>query len=435
MERNAEKELETWKTGNRRKPLLIRGARQVGKSWLVEHWGKSAFNSFLKVDLEKNPELKRIFKPDRDVRRICRELELFFQIRIIPGDALVFFDEVQGCPDAITTLRYFFEDLPELHIIAAGSLIEFTLKEVSFPVGRVQVMDMFPMSFSEFLLSRGVTESLKELAKQPAVLSPPVHDMLISELRNYFRVGGMPEAVGVFNDSDSFMDAFDVQKDIIQTYQMDFAKYAGHADIDCLREVLPSVAQQVGQQVKYSSLSTRFSHTTVTKAYRLLETARLIKSVRSVNPSGLPLGASFLNKRFKPLFVDIGLMQNICGVSRQVDFESTQLLDIYRGALAEQFVGQEQLCFLKNGPWYWSNSKKSSTAEVDYCFEQNGAIVPIEVKSGTGGHLKSLTQFLSKFTTDRYGIVFSSRPYARDDTYRIEYLPFYYTGTVFGEQR
>jgi predicted AAA+ superfamily ATPase len=244
----------------------------------------------------------------------------------------------------------------------------------------------------------------------------------------------MPEAVGVFNDSGSFMDAFDVQKDIIQTYQMDFAKYAGHADTDCLREVLLSVAQQVGQQVKYSSLSTRFSHTTVTKAYRLLETARLIKSVRSVNPSGLPLGASFSNKRFKPLFIDIGLLQNICGISRQADFESAQLLDIYRGALAEQFVGQELLCFMKDGPWYWSNNKKSSTAEVDYCFVQNGAIVPIEVKSGTGGRLKSLTQFLSRFTVDSYSIVFSSRPYMRDDTYRIVYLPFYYTGTVFGKQ-
>ena len=267
MERYAFKDIEDWVNKPRRKPLLLRGARQVGKTWLVEELGKQVFDNFLKIDFEESPGFQSLFDGDLDPKKICSELEIRTGIDIKEKKTLLFFDEVQACPRAIIALRYFYEKMPDLHVVAAGSLLEFVLSEISFPVGRIQTMEIQPMNFAEFLLALGYSKAGVLCNSPIAEVSESTHEFLIEQLRVFWLVGGMPECVNVYVNTKSIKSATEVQDEIIETYQLDFNKYRPKTDISCLKAVFSSIAARVGMQIKYTGLANDFTIPTIKKAF------------------------------------------------------------------------------------------------------------------------------------------------------------------------
>jgi len=432
MKRFIDQELLKWKHRKRRKPLIIRGARQVGKTYSIRSFGESHFDMFALADLERNPELHRIFNGNLDAKQIIADLEILLGQKIYPGKTLLFIDEIQACPRAITALRYLYEEMPDLHVIAAGSLLEFAMKDISFPVGRIQFLQLYPLCFVEYLLSIGHNEAARILLEPPKAVSEPVNAFLLEELRRYFFIGGMPESVLSYMESGSMQEAFEVQAEICETYRMDFAKYRPQVNKDCLNSVLTSISQNVGQQIKYSRLATGFSNPTLKKAFDLLAMAKIIAKIPSTDPSGLPIGASSSDKVFKGLMVDIGLMRYLTGMPINIEYQKAELLNIYRGGMAEQFVGQEMLLSQNGSLHYWSRQAKSSSAEVDYLAIIDGQIYPIEVKSGPSGRLKSLHIFLKTYQNCPKGIVFSTGPYGELAQERISFVPLYYAFSATG---
>ena len=427
MERFITKKLIAWKNQHSRKPLILRGARQVGKTWAVNDFGKSYFEGGVHVvDLEKHPDWHRIFEIDLVPERILSELEILLNARIQAERDLLFFDEVQSCPRALMALRYFYENYPELHVIAAGSLLEFAMKEISFPVGRVQFLNLLPMCFAEFLIATGKDRAAELILSPYEKQSENIHQMLLEELRRYFFIGGMPECVKVFAESGRMREAFDIQSDLIRTFREDFAKYAPYSDKRCLNGVLSSTARMVGKQIIYSHLVEGFTNPTIKKAFDLLCMAQVIHKVLAADPSGLPLGASASERKFKAIMVDIGLMHSLCGLPVDVEYRKSDLLAIYQGAMAEQFVGQELLAAGQPELYYWAREAKNSTAEVDFLINKQGRIYPVEVKSGTSGRLRSLHLLLDSHSKIPHGYVLSSQAYAELPDQKLTFLPLYY---------
>lgn len=431
MKRSITEKLIAWKNNPVRKPLLIRGARQVGKTYSIMEFGKNHFSGNThNINFEKNPDLYAIFQQNLDSNRILSELELVLGKRIVPGNDLLFFDEIQECPKAIMALRYFFEEKPELHVIAAGSLLEFALKDISFPVGRLQMLFMHPMSFEEFLLATG-KELLAEKIKQPDSQFPEIVVNLINhEMYSYFIVGGMPECVEIFANTGSFIDAMQIQTDLIATLRQDFAKYAGHADKRCLNSVLNSVARKTGEQIKYTHLADDFSPPTVKKAFELLEMARLFSKVRAASPGGVPLGASASEKIFKTIFLDIGLMSNMNGFYSDKTVPKQKFSSAWNGKMAEQFVGQELRASGNENLYYWVREKRGSSAETDYLIEKEGEVIPIEVKSGKSGKLKSLHLLLSSYSNIETAYVFTEDKYGEIPEQKIKFRPLFCTANL-----
>ena len=431
MERLITKKLLDWKTHKNRKPLIIRGARQTGKTWSVIDFGKSYFEGTVHiVNLEKHFDWHRLFEDDLVTGRILSELEILLNARIVPGEDLLFFDEIQSCPRAIMALRYFYEECPELHVIAAGSLLEFAAKDISFPVGRVQFLNMFPMNFMEFLLATGKTIAADIIQSPPAKQPDSVHTMLLNELRKYFFVGGMPECVKEYIRTGKIHDSFEVQAELGNAYRQDFSKYAPYSDKHCLNAVFSFTAKSVGQQIKYSRMAEGYTNPTIKKAFDLLCLSQVIRKVPSASAAGLPLTVSASERKFKALMVDIGLMQNLCGMPIDIEYVKTDLLTIYQGAMAEQFVGQELLAAGQNELYYWAREAKSSSAEVDFLIVKNGQIHPIEIKNGASGRLKSLHLLLQKYPNIPTGYVFSCAPYSELPEQKLIFLPLYYAYTI-----
>lgn len=431
MERFITHQLVQWKNQERRKPLILRGARQVGKTWAVIDFGRNHFNGHIHVvDLEQHLDWHQIFEKDLVTSRILSELEVFLNARIIPHRDLLFIDEIQSCPRAVMALRYFYEEHPELHVIAAGSLLEFAAKEVPFPVGRVQILNMYPMSYSEYLKAIGKNMAAEIVMSSPSHQPESIHDLLLDELRRYMFIGGMPECVQEYINSGKMRNAFDVQANLINTYRQDFSKYAPYSDKRCMNAVLSSVARNVGKQIKYNRLADSFTNPTIKRAFDLLYLAKLVQKVPSTNPGGLPLGAASSDRRFKALIVDIGLMQSLCGVPVDIEYQKADLLSIYQGAMAEQFVGQEFLASGQDELYYWSREAKSSTAEVDFLITVKGRVYPVEIKSGASGRLRSLHMLLKTYPNCPSGYVFSCAPYSELPEQRLVFLPLYYAYSI-----
>ncbi len=420
-----------WQDDPRRKPLILRGARQVGKTWAVKEFARQQFEDRIHlIDFEKYPDLNKIFAQDLDTRRIICELELFFNRTITPGEDLLFFDEIQSCPRAITALRYFFEDLPNLSVIAAGSLMEFALRDITFPVGRVQFLNLYPMTFTEFLIATNKDMLAQKMVADPLHLPKNIHQILLEQLRLYFFVGGMPECVKTYRDDGKLVNVFAVQENLIQAYRADFAKYAPYSDKRCLNAVLGNLAKAVGNQIKYSHLADSFSSATNKKAFELLTMAQISRKISSTSAAGLPLGASASERKFKALLLDIGLMQSLCGLNVNDQIFNKNLLSIYNGALAEQFVGQELLAGGHERLYYWTRDARNSSAEVDYLIENNGEIIPLEIKSGAAGRLKSLHLLLKSYPDISQGYVLSQRQYSVLPEQKLVFIPLYATSIL-----
>jgi predicted AAA+ superfamily ATPase len=424
MKRLIDAQLDNWRSHPRRKPLIVRGARQVGKTHSIRELGRRAFEHLVHLDFERNPDLATVFQPNLDPKRICLDLEVITGQRLQPGASLLFLDEIQACPRALVALRYFKEQLPDLHVIAAGSLLEFSLKELSFPVGRVQFLEMFPMCFGEYLWEMGREAAAALVMGPPQPVSEAVHEALLEDLRTYLLVGGMPEAVQVFARTGSLLDSADIQAQLLESFRADFPKYAPLADKACLRAVLSSLARGVGQQIKYSRLAEGFSGPTLRRAFDLLCQSRLARKVRSTSPAGLPLEGHASETIFKALFLDVGLMQQLCGLKADLRVGTSDLLDTYRGAVAEQFVGQELLAAGSGELFYWARPQRGSSAEVDYLVSQGSKVVPVEVKSGAGGRLRSLHMLLKEYPACGRPLVFSTALPTSDAT-GPRHLPLY----------
>ena len=433
MERYVFTDLKNWIKKSRRKPLLLRGARQVGKTWLVEELAQQEFTNYVKVDFEENSELASLFNGDLDPQKICAELELRTGVDIVEGKTLLFFDEIQICPRAIMALRYFYEKMPDLHVVAAGSLLEFVYSEIPFPVGRIQFLEIQPMNFSEFLFALNYKKAA-EICNKPVVkVSESTHAFLLEQLRIYWLVGGMPECIKEYMNTKSIKMATEVQDEICETYRMDFNKYKPKTDINCLNTVFSGIAANVGQQIKYTGLAKDFTIPTIKKAYESLSLAHIARKVKSVSSPGIPLEVYSSGKKFKNLFLDIGLMNRIMGIDYNKTLNHKNLLAIYRGQLAEQFVGQEIASVTKNQLYYWARDSKNSNAEIDYLLLSDGKLIPIEVKDGPSGKLRSLHLYRDTYNPP-LSVVFHSGQMGVLENEKIVFLPLYFAGafTRFG---
>lgn len=431
MKRLISKKLLDWQRQKEPKPLIIRGARQVGKSYAVRELGEAHFKNLVTINFEKQTSLNEIFAGDLDIKNIIARLELVLGTRIFPHDTLLFFDEIQRCPRAILALRYFKEDAPEYRVIAAGSLLDFALSEISFPVGRVSWLTLHPMTFLEFLWALGKDALAELIQEEPHALDNAVHQKLLGLVKNFGIVGGMPEVVQDYGNTGSLLKCQNGHRDLIDTYKQDFPKYASKARYPQMLKVIEQIPKYVGQQIKYTSLDRDSRAQEVKEAILLLERAQIIHRVSATSGQGLPLGAEASTKIFKEIFLDIGLMQTLCGIDWQSIPESNDFIVINNGALAEQFVGQEILALQKNvnDLFYWHRNERSSQAEVDFVFAHKGFATPIEVKSSARGHLKSLQLFCDHYKP-KQAFVVSSRPFLQDGD--IAFVPFYFLTGIFG---
>jgi len=393
--------LDNWLKDRNRKPLVIRGARQVGKSTLVQLFAKEHGKDLLDVNLERYPELSDIFNT-KDPDHIIQQIEFLPEMQPVNQNSLLFLDEIQSVPEAIPALRYFYEDKPTLPVLSAGSLMEFVLSDHSFsmPVGRIQYLHMGPMTFSEFLMGIG-EEKLSSfiLNYEPGQsIGDVVHKRLLSLLRSYYFVGGMPEAVSVFSETQSYKQVSPVHNSIIETYLADFPKYIGSRNLNRMRRVFHFIARNVGKKIKYSNISPEDQSGTLKKDIDLLSMARVMGKITHSHCSGLPLHADIDEKVYKPLFLDVGLMNAVCGLDWRVVSQMDDVALINEGAIAEQFVGQHLQNMFSDTLYreltYWLRQGRSSNAELDFVVQIGGHMIPVEVKAGAAGSLKSLHQFM-----------------------------------------
>lgn len=406
--RTIDKYLVEWKESKGHKPLLLRGARQVGKSWAVKNLGRQ-FKYYIEANFEKRKELKTLFQRVSDVHELAAMIGKMYGTPIVAGETLLFLDEIQECAEAIHSLWFFKEDFPELHVVAAGSLLEFALKDLhSFGVGRIRSLFMYPMSFDEFLEAQDKTTWLQ--AKREATPQKPLFDMLHHELVEQFRtfllVGGMPASVAKWIETHDYVLAANEQDDIQQTYYDDFAKYAKKIDPQLLRNTLHSVVTQIGKKFVYSKVQGNTTAEDVKRALQLLSDAGLIKRVVHSAGNGLPLGAESNSKFQKFIYLDSGLLLRILDLelggagplTQEILTEAAaQLVD--KGSLTEMVAGWELVKYSSprgalNNLYWWENLDRSTTAEVDYLLAHNMRVLPIEVKSGISGKMKSMHLFM-----------------------------------------
>ncbi len=427
MERTVDTYLKKWARNNKRKPLIIRGARQVGKTYSVDKLGLS-FKHYVKVDFEETPSLTSLFDGDFDVKKITAEICALKGLPYVSESTLLFFDEIQECPNAIRSLRYYYERLPEISVIAAGSLLEFSIINSSFPVGRVSFYWMYPMTFQEFLIANGMKSLLSYIPRLDA--SDPVptslHSKLLEILKEYYIIGGMPEAVKTFMENSSYTKVAEIHRSIIFSYIEDITKHYPKTDKQLITQIFYNAARHVGKQIKYSKLAigerSDKIKSVLEKFYKIL----VFHPIYASNGE-FPFKTAAHMKLFKLIFLDIGLMQNMCGIRLEKSLLNVDLMAIYEGALAEQFIGQELIASqTTNSPelYYWTRQQQGGEAEIDFLIENN-PIIPVEVKSDKAGRLRSMHQALLQFKHIPYGVVLSTRNVEVLEEQRLKFLPLY----------
>ena len=403
--------LKDWLRSPNRKPLIIRGARQVGKSTLVELLAgdSDAGVELFSVNLERHPLLAQAFN-DGDPRDLLNLMQALPGSQTLSDRSILFLDEIQAAPAALPVLRYFREDMPELPVIAAGSLMEFLLSSHSFsmPVGRIEYLNMGPMTFTEFLAGIGESSlageiggfELDTVGAQRVWPHPVIHKRLMELLKLYLFIGGMPEAVGLYAETRNLGAVSGVHNSIIETYRDDFPKYAARRDLARMLGVFNFAALRAGRKVKYSNIFPDQQSATLRRDIDILAMARVITRVTHSHCSGLPLQADLKQNVFKLLFLDVGLMNAVCGLNWATISGRSEAALVNEGAIAEQFIGQHLSELIAQRPnrdlTYWLREGRSNNAEVDYVAEFGGRIVPIEVKAGRTGTLKSLHQFAAE---------------------------------------
>ena len=428
MKRDIDTKLKKWCQDPAHIPLLLRGARQIGKTYTVKKLAEEHFKNIVEINFELEPFYTDCFQSLNPQDIINRITDISRQ-KITTGETLLFLDEIQNCPQAIMSFRYFKERMPSLHVIGAGSLLEFTLNEVNFsmPVGRVQYLYMKPLSFREYIGALGYEGLLKQLrhASVEEPIDKALHNKFLLLTREYLLIGGMPEAIQAYINTNNFQEAQYKQTILLNTYRNDFGKYAKLSAHKYLQKVFDKTPALVGQQIKYNKIEATMRSRELKEAIACLNNANVVRTIYASSASGLPLQALVNEKKFKLLFLDIGL------VTRATQVAVGQLMNddlnlIHQGSISEQFVGQELLayqdCRVEPQLHYWSRDEIGSQAEVDYLITQESQIIPIEVKSGTTGKLKSLHLFMHEKKL-AFGIRISESPLTFHQ--HILSIPFY----------
>jgi predicted AAA+ superfamily ATPase len=429
--RNIDIELINWKSDEKKKPLLIRGARQIGKTSAIRNLGKQ-FTHFVEVNFDENPEFSHLFDKSLSPDDICQQIAVIKNIPIIENETLLFLDEIQASPKAIGVLRYFYEKKPNLHVIAAGSLLEFTLSEIpSFGVGRIRSVFMYPFSFEEFLVALGENSLLESItsASPSNPLPSLIHQKTIGIVKKFLVIGGMPEAITTYIEKKDFLAVQKVLDDLIVSYQTDFSKYKQKVPSLRIQEVFRAVVQQMGNKFTYSYSNSTLTSNQIREALELLQMSGLVYSITHSSCNGIPIGAEINAKKRKFILLDTGIYQRMLGLDLTSIFIENDTEFINKGTIAELFVGLE---LIKNSPeniisalYYWHRESKSSNAEVDFVIQQGTAIVPIEVKSGTKGAMQSMYKFLEEKKSN-FGIRTSLENFGIVETIRI--IPIYAIG-------
>lgn len=432
LHRTIDSALLKWIRDKRRKPLLLRGARQVGKSSAIRNLG-SKFKYFVEVNFDKNRDINTLFEQNLSPHEICEQLSIIYNTPIIAGETLLFLDEIQSCESAISSLRYFYEDYPELHIVAAGSLLEFALESLtSFGVGRVRSMYIYPFSFEEFMIACGETALWNVIKKASAEkpLLDIIHKKAITLLKKFFVLGGMPEVVSAYTQGANILECLRIMDDLIISYRDDFSKYNKVVPESRISEVFESVVMNSGKQFTYTGAANA-NIKQIKDALDLLIKAGLVIPVTHTSANGIPLGAEINPKKRKMLIFDTGLFQRILGLNLSELILTDDLEVVNKGAIAEIFVGLElqknSSIYTKEELYYWKREAKSSNAEVDYLIQKGEKIIPLEVKAGMRGSMQSMHLFISEKSSD-YGIRCSSENFSSFD--KIKIIPLYAAGLI-----
>jgi hypothetical protein len=401
MKRVLLKHLNQWLVSTDRKPLVIRGARQVGKTWLVRELAKVSGKQLIELNLEKNPSYASLFVSN-DPKQILLNLSVIHNSKIEPEQSILFLDEIQSAPQILSKLRWFAEDMPQLPVIAAGSLLEFVLAEHSFsmPVGRISYVHLEPLSFEEFLLANEKQILFDFIQSYTIEQEIPlvIHEQLSNLFKEYLLIGGMPAVVLNWITEHSLNKTNQIQHDLLATYRDDFAKFSGKISIGRIDEVMMSVPKMLGQKFVFSRVNSAIQSNTVKQILDLLNKARVCHRVSACAANGVPLAAEIKEKYFKEIFLDIGLCCVALGLSLNQINSVKEVVLINHGGIAEQVVGQLLRTiyppYVEPNLYYWLREEKGSNAEVDYVIQMNNTVIPIEVKAGSTGGLKSLHLFM-----------------------------------------
>lgn len=436
--RKIDKILLQWKAEPDRKPLLLRGARQVGKTSAVRQLAKS-FDNYIEIDFlnPENAEIKSLFTQNTSIKDLCQKISIIKNINIEENKTLLFFDEIQACPEAIEKLRYFYEQIPNLHLIAAGSLLEFALEELpSFGVGRIRSIFMYPLSFEEFLSFQNLNSLKDELnkASPEKPLDEIFHKKLLEELRNFLILGGMPEVIASWCKTQDFLKCRQIQNDLLISYQDDFSKYHKRVPASRIQEVFRSVAEQGQGKFVYKKVNPDLRTDQIKAALETLIMAGLVYPVTHTAANGIPLGAEIREDYKRMIYFDTGLLQRQLNLKAEDILISDDLDVINKGAIAETFVGTELIkaasFYEKSELYCWHREAPGSNAEVDYVIQKGNEIIPIEVKASKKGSMQSLRQFLS-LKQKPYGIRTSLENFC---TYEdIKVYPLYGIGNLVHE--
>ena len=416
MYREIIKKLEEWKDKATRKPLLLTGVRQCGKTYIVKEFAGKHFKSHVYVNFESEEKLSGIFEYDFDAKRIVAELERNYKTKIVPGETLVFFDEIQACPRAITSLKYFCENMRELHIVCAGSLLGVALKrnQVSFPVGKVNRLQLYPMSFKEFVIANGREDLVETFSEWPVDREiPELYKTPMNKLlKEYYIVGGMPEVVKTWIETGNFEEVENVQKEILSDYADDFAKHAPIEDVPKIRWIWDSVPVQLAKDNNkfiFSHVKEGKRSAELEDALQWLVDAGLLIKTELVEKPEIPLDGYADKTYFKVYMSDIGLLRARSKVSPDIILEGSENYKRFKGAFAENYVLNE-LKSIGKQPFFW---RSGNTAEVDFVYEDDGEFIPVEVKSADNTQAKSYKQFCEKYKPKR-GVKLSEKNIAEN---------------------
>ncbi|MBO7327964.1 MAG: ATP-binding protein [Lentisphaeria bacterium] len=398
MKRFAISQLTAWKNLANRKPLVIRGARQVGKTWLMKEFGKQEFKNFVYINFDSNPDMANLFEGSLQISRLIAGLQIYSGQKITT-DTLLIFDEIQEVPRALSSLKYFCEEAPEYAVISAGSLLGVAMhKGTSFPVGKVDFLDLFPLSFTEFLNATGNENLVDLLESGDWQLITSFKNKYIELLRYYYVIGGMPEAVQIFIDENDFNAVRKVQQNILTAYEQDFSKHAPHETVPRIRMVWQSIPSQLAKENRrfvYGALRKGARAKDFELAIQWLKDCGLISQVIRLSKPSLPLPA-YADEGFKMFLSDVGLLGAMSGLDVGTLLHGNAFFNEFKGALTEQYVAQELRCSLGLTPCYWS--AEHATAEVDFVFQYKSGIYPVEVKAEENLKAKSLKVYSDKYT-------------------------------------
>jgi predicted AAA+ superfamily ATPase len=416
MHRLAMQNLIQWKENKKKKPLIIRGARQVGKTWLMKKFGETEYENYLYINFENNQQMQNLFSTDMDIERIIIGIEIYTGHKINPANSLLIFDEIQEVPQALTALKYFNENAPQLNIICAGSLLGIALHPgTSFPVGKVEFMDLFPLNFIEFLLAMGKKQLADLIQKKSFKLITSFKQNYIDMLKYYYYVGGMPEVVKAFSENMDFSEVIGIQKQILSTYEQDFSKHAPGNVVPRIRMLWNSIPSQLSKENK------KFIYGLIKKGSRAKEyelallwliDCGLVYKTNRISKPALPLKAYEDLKAFKLYLLDIGLLSCMVRLNHKTILDGSKLFNEFKGALTEQYVLQQLNTIPGIELYYWSNDK--GTAELDFIIDNGNRIYPVEVKAEVNLQAKSLKSYRDRFKPEK-SIRISMSDYKEED--------------------